>query len=94
MQSYILLLKERRVVILLSGLYLLAGPYCNRTWDGWLCWSDVAAGTVSVQRCPDYFQDFNPSGKSAWASSSMYFLIKQAFRVLMPPVCPIRVITT
>uniref|UniRef100_A0A8D2NUS7 Calcitonin gene-related peptide type 1 receptor n=1 Tax=Zosterops lateralis melanops TaxID=1220523 RepID=A0A8D2NUS7_ZOSLA len=39
------------------------GPYCNRTWDGWLCWSDVAAGTVSVQRCPDYFQDFNPSEK-------------------------------
>ncbi|KAJ7426764.1 hypothetical protein WISP_12839 [Willisornis vidua] len=45
------------------GLYMFAGPYCNRTWDGWLCWSDVAAGTVSVQRCPDYFQDFNPSEK-------------------------------
>ncbi|NWW37119.1 CALRL protein, partial [Panurus biarmicus] len=39
------------------------GPYCNRTWDGWLCWNDVAAGTVSVQRCPDYFHDFNPSEK-------------------------------
>uniref|UniRef100_A0A8C3SXL4 Calcitonin gene-related peptide type 1 receptor n=1 Tax=Chelydra serpentina TaxID=8475 RepID=A0A8C3SXL4_CHESE len=39
------------------------GPFCNRTWDGWLCWNDVAAGTVSVQRCPDYFQDFNPSEK-------------------------------
>uniref|UniRef100_A0A8C8RYQ9 Calcitonin gene-related peptide type 1 receptor n=1 Tax=Pelusios castaneus TaxID=367368 RepID=A0A8C8RYQ9_9SAUR len=39
------------------------GPHCNRTWDGWLCWNDVAAGTVSVQPCPDYFQDFNPSEK-------------------------------
>uniref|UniRef100_A0A8C0JDS6 G-protein coupled receptors family 2 profile 1 domain-containing protein n=1 Tax=Chelonoidis abingdonii TaxID=106734 RepID=A0A8C0JDS6_CHEAB len=38
-------------------------PYCNRTWDGWLCWNDAAAGTISVQRCPDYFQDFNPSEK-------------------------------
>ncbi|KAM9123959.1 calcitonin gene-related peptide type 1 receptor isoform 1-T2 [Pangshura tecta] len=39
------------------------GPYCNRTWDGWLCWDDASAGTTSVQRCPDYFQDFNPSEK-------------------------------
>uniref|UniRef100_A0A8C5U7F3 Calcitonin gene-related peptide type 1 receptor n=1 Tax=Malurus cyaneus samueli TaxID=2593467 RepID=A0A8C5U7F3_9PASS len=39
------------------------GSFCNRTWDGWLCWSDVRAGSVSVQRCPDYFQDFNPSEK-------------------------------
>lgn len=79
MQSYILLLKdyyEIKVVILLSVLYLFPGPYCNRTWDGWLCWSDVAAGTVSVQRCPDYFQDFNPSGKCAQASTATYFFIK------------------
>ncbi|XP_069471869.1 calcitonin gene-related peptide type 1 receptor [Ambystoma mexicanum] len=39
------------------------GPFCNRTWDGWLCWEDVTAATVSVQRCPDYFQDFDPSEK-------------------------------
>ncbi|KAJ7398254.1 calcitonin receptor like receptor [Pitangus sulphuratus] len=52
--------KLDHVFALLIGYY---GPYCNRTWDGWLCWSDVAAGTVSVQRCPDYFQDFNPSEK-------------------------------
>ncbi|KAM9249634.1 calcitonin gene-related peptide type 1 receptor [Dugong dugon] len=39
------------------------GLYCNRTWDGWLCWNDVAAGTESMQLCPDYFQDFDPSEK-------------------------------
>ncbi|XP_053568824.1 calcitonin gene-related peptide type 1 receptor [Bombina bombina] len=36
---------------------------CNRTWDGWLCWGDAVPGTVPVQRCPDYFQDFDPSEK-------------------------------
>ncbi|KAM4669780.1 calcitonin gene-related peptide type 1 receptor [Amazona ochrocephala] len=49
--------------IMQDPIHRKEGPYCNRTWDGWLCWSDVAAGTVSVQRCPDYFQDFNPSEK-------------------------------
>lgn len=39
------------------------GTHCNRTWDGWLCWNYVAAGTESVQHCPDYFQDFDPSEK-------------------------------
>ncbi|XP_051946981.1 calcitonin gene-related peptide type 1 receptor [Xyrauchen texanus] len=39
-----------------------AGPYCNRTWDGWLCWGDSAPGTA-VQPCPSYFQDFDPSEK-------------------------------
>uniref|UniRef100_A0A8C5Q1T5 Calcitonin gene-related peptide type 1 receptor n=1 Tax=Leptobrachium leishanense TaxID=445787 RepID=A0A8C5Q1T5_9ANUR len=39
------------------------GHFCNRTWDGWLCWGDVAAGAVSEQPCPDYFQDFDPSEK-------------------------------
>ncbi|KAG8432814.1 hypothetical protein GDO86_017166 [Hymenochirus boettgeri] len=39
------------------------GQFCNRTWDGWLCWGDVAAGVISEQRCPDYFQDFDPSEK-------------------------------
>lgn len=37
-------------------------PMCNRTWDGWLCWDDTKAGVVSEQHCPDYFQDFDPSG--------------------------------
>uniref|UniRef100_A0A9J8B2R9 Calcitonin receptor n=1 Tax=Cyprinus carpio carpio TaxID=630221 RepID=A0A9J8B2R9_CYPCA len=38
------------------------GPYCNRTWDGWLCWGDSAPGTA-VQLCPAYFQDFDPTEK-------------------------------
>ncbi|KAJ8409209.1 hypothetical protein AAFF_G00242300 [Aldrovandia affinis] len=36
--------------------------YCNRTWDGWLCWSDSNPGTA-MQLCPEYFQDFDPSEK-------------------------------
>lgn len=36
--------------------------YCNRTWDGWLCWGDSSPGTA-VQLCPDYFHDFDPSEK-------------------------------
>lgn len=36
---------------------------CNRTWDGWLCWDDTEAGVTSEQHCPDYFQDFDPSGE-------------------------------
>uniref|UniRef100_A0A8C0KFM9 Calcitonin receptor n=1 Tax=Canis lupus dingo TaxID=286419 RepID=A0A8C0KFM9_CANLU len=39
------------------------GPYCNRTWDGWLCWDDTPAGVLSHQYCPDYFPDFDPSEK-------------------------------
>nr|ACQ58225.1 Calcitonin receptor precursor [Anoplopoma fimbria] len=39
-------------------------PMCNRTWDGWLCWDDTKAGVNSEQHCPDYFQDFDPSGKN------------------------------
>ena len=39
-------------------------PVCNRTWDGWLCWDDAKAGYTSEQHCPDYFQDFDPSGKT------------------------------
>uniref|UniRef100_A0A8C4T824 G-protein coupled receptors family 2 profile 1 domain-containing protein n=1 Tax=Erpetoichthys calabaricus TaxID=27687 RepID=A0A8C4T824_ERPCA len=38
------------------------GPHCNRTWDGWLCWEDSPAGTTVVQLCPDYYQDFDPTG--------------------------------
>ncbi|XP_063790197.1 calcitonin gene-related peptide type 1 receptor [Pseudophryne corroboree] len=39
------------------------GHFCNRTWDGWLCWNDSVAGDISAQHCPDYFQDFDPSEK-------------------------------
>ncbi|CAL8369704.1 unnamed protein product [Lota lota] len=38
------------------------GTFCNRTWDGWLCWGDADPGTV-LQMCPDYFQDFDPAEK-------------------------------
>ncbi|XP_060793615.1 calcitonin gene-related peptide type 1 receptor [Neoarius graeffei] len=38
------------------------GPYCNRTWDGWLCWEDSAPGTA-MQQCPNYFTDFDPTEK-------------------------------
>ncbi|KAK3518831.1 hypothetical protein QTP70_014860 [Hemibagrus guttatus] len=42
--------------------YTKPGPYCNRTWDGWLCWEDSAPGTI-IQSCPTYFQDFDPAEK-------------------------------
>uniref|UniRef100_A0A3P9IAT8 Calcitonin receptor n=1 Tax=Oryzias latipes TaxID=8090 RepID=A0A3P9IAT8_ORYLA len=38
------------------------GNYCNRTWDGWMCWGDSAPGTA-MQMCPTYFQDFDPGEK-------------------------------
>uniref|UniRef100_A0A8C5H0A3 Calcitonin gene-related peptide type 1 receptor-like n=1 Tax=Gouania willdenowi TaxID=441366 RepID=A0A8C5H0A3_GOUWI len=38
------------------------GDYCNRTWDGWLCWGDSAPGTV-MQMCPEYFKNFDPGEK-------------------------------
>ncbi|XP_057176156.1 calcitonin gene-related peptide type 1 receptor [Triplophysa rosa] len=38
------------------------GRYCNRTWDGWLCWGDSDPGTA-VQLCPSYYHDFDPSEK-------------------------------
>nr|XP_057940606.1 calcitonin gene-related peptide type 1 receptor [Doryrhamphus excisus] len=38
------------------------GSYCNRTWDGWLCWGDSAPGTA-IQMCPEYFHDFDPAEK-------------------------------
>lgn len=46
------------------GIFLYsAGPVCNRTWDGWLCWDDTEPGFTSEQHCPDYFQDFDPKGE-------------------------------
>ncbi|XP_062247343.1 calcitonin gene-related peptide type 1 receptor [Platichthys flesus] len=38
------------------------GTYCNRTWDGWLCWGDSTPGTA-MQMCPAYFHDFDPAEK-------------------------------
>uniref|UniRef100_A0A3Q3XP77 Calcitonin gene-related peptide type 1 receptor n=1 Tax=Mola mola TaxID=94237 RepID=A0A3Q3XP77_MOLML len=40
------------------------GPYCSRTWDGWLCWDDTPAGTYASQKCPDYFSNFDPTEKA------------------------------
>ncbi|MBN3298019.1 CALCR protein, partial [Amia calva] len=40
------------------------GPYCNQTWDGWLCWGDTPAGTYASQSCPDYVPGFDPMGKA------------------------------
>uniref|UniRef100_UPI00358FCEE7 calcitonin gene-related peptide type 1 receptor-like isoform X2 n=1 Tax=Myxine glutinosa TaxID=7769 RepID=UPI00358FCEE7 len=38
-------------------------PHCNRTWDGWLCWDDMEANNVAVQKCPNYYSDFDPLEK-------------------------------
>lgn len=62
LSSPLCLCDQRELLILVFSP--CTGVYCNRTWDGWLCWNDVAAGTESMQHCPDYFQDFDPSGKS------------------------------
>ncbi|XP_006891560.1 PREDICTED: calcitonin receptor [Elephantulus edwardii] len=37
------------------------GLYCNRTWDGWLCWDDTKAGTTVTQHCPSYSGEFDPT---------------------------------
>ncbi|XP_062396834.1 calcitonin gene-related peptide type 1 receptor-like [Sardina pilchardus] len=42
--------------------HLDSDAYCNRTWDGWMCWADTTAGTAT-QYCPSYFQDFDPHEK-------------------------------
>ncbi|XP_053119154.1 calcitonin receptor isoform X1 [Hemicordylus capensis] len=41
--------------------YKKPGLFCNRTWDGWLCWDDTPAGKLADQNCPDYFPDFDPT---------------------------------
>uniref|UniRef100_A0A3Q3K508 Calcitonin gene-related peptide type 1 receptor n=1 Tax=Monopterus albus TaxID=43700 RepID=A0A3Q3K508_MONAL len=41
-----------------------SGLYCNRNWDGWLCWDDTLAGTYTSQNCPNYFVDFDPTEKA------------------------------
>ncbi|XP_038175374.1 calcitonin receptor [Arvicola amphibius] len=41
------------------------GLYCNRTWDGWLCWDDTPAGATVYQHCPDYFPDFDVTEKAS-----------------------------
>ncbi|XP_065327113.1 calcitonin gene-related peptide type 1 receptor isoform X1 [Pelmatolapia mariae] len=41
------------------------GLYCNRDWDGWLCWDDTPAGTTVSQSCPDYFSDLDPTERAS-----------------------------
>ncbi|KAI3358497.1 hypothetical protein L3Q82_014916, partial [Scortum barcoo] len=41
-----------------------SGLYCDRNWDGWLCWDDTPAGTYVSQHCPDYFSDLDPTEKA------------------------------
>lgn len=61
-----------------------AGPYCNRTWDGWLCWGDTAPGTA-MQMCPEYFIDFDPAGEALTHSqtrlSSFFFNFQASFLI-------------
>lgn len=63
-------------------------PVCNRTWDGWLCWDDTKAGYTTEQHCPDYFQDFDPSGDSLKLAPLAYHYSTskntQWFTVAMP----------
>ncbi|XP_064613565.1 calcitonin gene-related peptide type 1 receptor-like isoform X2 [Liolophura sinensis] len=35
--------------------------YCNRTFDGLLCWDDTPAGTRTTQLCPEYGEGFDPT---------------------------------
>ncbi|XP_078065123.1 calcitonin gene-related peptide type 1 receptor-like isoform X2 [Mustelus asterias] len=51
------------------------GSYCNRTWDGWLCWDDAPTQSVAVQQCPDYYQEFDHSEKASkfCAENSLWF---------------------
>ncbi|XP_064613843.1 secretin receptor-like [Liolophura sinensis] len=41
--------------------YPTGGIYCNRTWDGVMCWPDAPAGTTSIQPCADYIHGFDTS---------------------------------
>lgn len=60
--SFHLLVWKTTHVLILILISCHPEPMCNRTWDGWLCWDDTKAGVISEQHCPDYFQDFDPSG--------------------------------
>ncbi|KAG8186927.1 hypothetical protein JTE90_000399 [Oedothorax gibbosus] len=52
---------------------------CPRTWDGWNCWPDTAAGTVQEAPCPAYIY-FNSelpqctryATKTCWENSTWY----------------------
>lgn len=44
---------------------LVAGLYCEGTFDSWLCWPHTAADTVAYARCPDFVPGFSADCK--WA---------------------------
>ena len=44
-------------------VFIAAGLFCSRNWDGWLCWDDTPAGTYASQSCPNYFTDLDPAGE-------------------------------
>ncbi|CAK6982049.1 calcitonin gene-related peptide type 1 receptor-like [Scomber scombrus] len=44
---------------------LTAGPVCNTTWDGWLCWDETEAGVTTEQSCPDYYHDFDTNAMAS-----------------------------
>ena len=46
-----------------GGCTGVAGLFCSRSWDGWLCWDDTPAGSYASQNCPDYFSNFDPTGE-------------------------------
>ncbi|XP_057683915.1 calcitonin gene-related peptide type 1 receptor isoform X2 [Corythoichthys intestinalis] len=41
------------------------GLFCSAIWDGWLCWDETPEKTYAMQNCPDYFLNFQPSGKAS-----------------------------
>ncbi|XP_036358535.1 glucagon-like peptide 1 receptor [Octopus sinensis] len=38
-----------------------SGLWCNRTWDGIMCWDDTPASTTERQSCPQYIHGFKTS---------------------------------
>lgn len=62
------------------------GPYCNRTWDGWLCWADSFPGDV-MQMCPNYFYDFDPSGKAYTHMQKIPFYILKCTYIICIKHC-------
>lgn len=42
---------------------LSEASYCPRTWDGYSCFGDTAAGTRTYFSCPSYVQHADTSGK-------------------------------
>lgn len=57
------------------------GTYCNRTWDGWLCWGDSAPGTV-MQMCPEYFHDFDPAGEALTHTCANAYVFSFCFSLI------------